>query len=508
MKTAKGFVLMGAPATVRVAMLLFAFLPFLSAVCDAEQVREEWVVTYNDGNVATAIALDAAENVYITGSSKGDFCTIKYDLYGNQLWVGSYDGMGRGLYGEGDIATAIAVDAAGNVYVAGGSYREGSYYEDLTTIKYDSNGKQLWVTKYNGAADRSDYATAIAVDAAGSVYATGSSFGVGSGTDYATFKYDSNGNLLWGVGYNGTRNSSDGAEAIALDATGNVYVTGYSTEDETGVDYTTIKYDANGNPLWVAMYNGAFISDDYANSYDFAKAIALDAAGNVYVTGHSKRGEGIETDFATVKYDNNGNELWVARYNGPGNGTDVAVEIALDAARNVYVAGRSDGAGTDSDYATIKYDTNGNQLWVARYSGTGNAYDALSAMAVDAEGNVYVTGYSESNNSLYSDYTTVKYDTNGNELWVVQHNRTGNGYDIAKAITVDTAGNVYVTGDSREVASYSDFVTIKYNTTNNMQNDGSGNTHDGGSGLCLIATASNKLSIIEEMWNQLLDLLN
>ena len=98
-----------------------------------------------------------------------------------------------------------------------------------------------------------------------------------------------------------------------------------------------------------ARYNGP------ANSEDFAHAIAVDAAGNVYVTGWSL-GLGNHSDYATIKYDPDGNELWVARYNGPGNSTDVATAIALDAAGNVYVTGESfGGLGTREDYATIKY---------------------------------------------------------------------------------------------------------------------------------------------------------
>jgi hypothetical protein len=100
----------------------------------------------------------------------------------------------------------------------------------------------------------------------------------------------------------------------------------------------------------VKRYNSLGIRNDYAS------AIAVDASGNVYVTGKSgAEGIGIVYDYATVKYDTHGNELWVARYNGPGNDSDHANAIAVDALGNVYVTGESKGSWTGSDYATVKY---------------------------------------------------------------------------------------------------------------------------------------------------------
>jgi hypothetical protein len=205
----------------------------------------------------------------------------------------------------------------------------------------------------------------------------------------------------WAARYNGPGSGNDTASALTIDAAGNVYVTGASVGSGGDSDYATVKYDGSGNELWVARYNGP------GSGNDTASALAIDAAGNVYVTGASV-GSGGDSDYATVKYDGNGNELWAARYNGPGSGIDTASALAIDAAGNVYVTGASVGLGGDSDYATVMYDGNGNELWVARYNGPGNGIDTASAPAVDGAGNVYVTGASVGSGGD-SDYATVKY---------------------------------------------------------------------------------------------------
>ena len=308
-------------------------------------------------------------------------------------WVALYDGLAN----DNDRAECLAVDVDGNVYVTGKSLGSSTDY-DYATIKYNSDGVEQWVTRYDGPTNFYDIASSIALDGAGNVYVTGYSDGGSSATrlDYATIKYNNDGVEQWVARYDGPINSDDLAYSIALDGAGNVYVTGRSMGNSANYDYATLKYSNDGVEQWIARYDGP------TNSYDHASSIALDGAGNVYVTGRSM-GNSTNDDYTTIKYSNDGVEQWVVRYDGQENGCDIANSIALDGNGNAYVTGISMGIGTRYDYATIKYNSDGAEQWVARYDGPSNSYDLASSIALDGAGNVYVTGESE------HDYATIKY---------------------------------------------------------------------------------------------------
>jgi hypothetical protein len=186
-----------------------------------------------------------------------------------------------------------------------------------------------------------------------------------------------------------------------MDGLDNIYVTG-QTGTASGA---TMKYDSHGNQQWVDR-NSPRPGD-----------IAVDGSGNVYVTGYTRTGG--SPAYLTVKYDSSGNQQWRAPYANPGKDGG-ATAIALDGSGNAYVTGGSKGlvAGstTVSDYATVKYDGDGNQLWVARYDGPVAHEDEATDIAVDGTGNVYVTGWTDVkfcqdpySRHHYQDYATIKY---------------------------------------------------------------------------------------------------
>ncbi len=441
------------------------FLVVLSVLCSLlpsllySQVDTAWVRRYNgpssDFDRAIAMVVDRQGNVHVTGWSHSlisgiDYATIKYNASGIQQWVVRYD-----LANGTDYASALAVDDSGNVYVTGQSWGSNGYY-DYATVKYNASGIQQWVATYNGPGNNEDVAYAIAVDDAENVYVTGVSYGLSSGYDFATIKYNSNGDIVWVRRY--IANSDMWNNAIVVDDLGNVYVTGASYGLNTCFDYMTIKYNESGAQQWVAIYNGP------SNNCDRPTAMVVDGSGNVFVTGFSDT----SYYYATIKYNSLGVEQWVARYNGTGNSQDDANAIAVDGQGNVYVTGSSIGSGTDYDYATIKYNSAGVQQWVQRYNGPGNDDDHAYSLAVDGQGNAYVTGSSR-NSSSSSDYATIKYNSTGVEQWIQRYSGPGNYYNDAYFLVVDGQGNVYVTGASSGLGTDYDYATIKYVQTSGLE---------------------------------------
>ncbi len=364
-----------------------------------------------------------------------------------QTWQARYNGLGN----DDDAGRAIAVDGSGNTYVAGASWGTGTSY-DAALIKYGPAGESLWARRYDGAAHGPDEARALALGD-GFVVVTGGTSDANLFTDIVTIAYDAGGDPIWTATYDGPSGGNDMGYAVAVDAAGNAYVTGYAHDDSTGWDMVTLKYGPTGNRLWERRYR-----TDYE---DFGSYIALDNSGNVCVVGSSGNPYLLTWDFATVKYDNNGYEQWAVRFNGPAGEDDEPHGLAVDLAGNVYVAGGSLDSTSNLDFTTIKYTPAGETAWVRRYNGAANGPDEAFALGIDGAANVYVTGYSQGASSDI-DYATVKYDTDGNELWAKRYDGPASGFDEARAIAVGAGGYATVTGSSAGSGTRADYATVRY----------------------------------------------
>lgn len=427
------------------------------------QVTTGWIRSFDPGtpkimDFPKALRIDSAGAIYVTGISQQDafdldVLTLKYSSEGDLLWSKRYGSPNGGM----DMPTAMAVDGSGNVYVTGTISSLGGF-EDFLTIKYDSNGNQVWVRQFDGPAKLVDEASAIAVDASGNVYVTGlatTGGGFFTSTDYATVKYSSDGVQLWASYYDGPASGHDSPTALAVDGMGNAYVTGASQGSGSGLDFATVMYDAAGAQQWATRYDN---SQD-----DLASAIAIGPTGTILVTGVSA-GAGAPSDYATVSYDGaTGNQLWVVRSDSAEHAQDEPVAIAADAAGNVYVTGTAGMEiwNANSGYFTVKFDSAGVQQWAVRYDGPGNGWDRANGIALDAAGNIFVTGQSKGTDTA-SDYATVSYNPAGEIRWVERYDGGNNADDGAVGVATDVAGNVFVTGSTGFGGDETQITTIKY----------------------------------------------
>lgn len=216
------------------------------------------------------------------------------------------------------------------------------------------------------------------------------------------------------------------------------------------------------NVLWESRYTST------GQNPDTGKEIEIDAAGNVYVVGTSYTNATNGFDIITIKYDALGNQLWSSTFNGSGSSLDEGRDIGVDANGNVYVTGYTASSGPNYNYITIKYNSAGAQQWANTYNGTANGFDEAYALIIDNSNNIYVTGGSDVT-SQGSNFVTIKYNSAGAQQWASSYNGPGNSIDAATQIALDASQNIYVAGHSYGSGTDLDFATVKYNSAGAQQ---------------------------------------
>ncbi|WP_026464351.1 SBBP repeat-containing protein [Adhaeribacter aquaticus] len=374
----------------------------------------------------------------------------------------------------------IARDASGNIYVSGNFESSitfgnitlnssGDY--DLFIAKYDPAGNVLWAKSAGGSG--SDKSRSIAVDGAGNVYITGrfkssrasfGSFTLSNTGDDDVFiaKYDASGNIIWAKSAGGT--STDQGNGIAVDRSGNVYVTGsfYTTVSFGGTTLTSTgdremfiaKYDGSGNLLWAKSAGGPY--------HDHGMEVAVDGSGNAYIIGeYYKTGTfgGVlltsdgDSDIFVAKYNSSGNVVWAQTGGASGTFNDKSQTIAVDASGNAFVTGSFTGTGSFgssrlqsrgmADYFLVKYSSeNGSVEWAKSYGDTGD--DTSYGITLDDVGQPLVTGETESRTGTGIDVFVTQFDQLGGEQWT--KNAGGSGSDYGQSL-VAFGGNIYLTGE-------------------------------------------------------------
>jgi hypothetical protein len=439
-------------------ILLTSFL-LLSGLLNA-QVSRVWGTYYGqsaDNNVIQCSVTDFSGNIYVAGvtnSTTGvsfngfqntygggtyDAFLVKFDANGNRIWATYYGGT------QSEWGFGLAIDNFGNVYLTGftgsssgiasGGFDNvfGGGTDDAFLVKFDTNGNRIWATYYGGGGD--DIGLGITVDNNGNIYMCGrtlsnndiSSGGFqntyGGGEDAFLVKFDANGNRIWATYYGGTE--GDVAEGVSTDSNGNVYIGGMSFS-LTGIasggfqnsygggfyDAMIVKFDANGNRIWASYYGGS--GNDWAIG-----GVATDNNGNVYLAGQTTSTTNIASggfqntfggvyDAFIVKFTSSGNRAWGTYYGGAGY--DTGEGLTTDNIGNVYITGQTSSTtniasgGFQNSYGgglwdayLVKFNSTGNRVWGTYYGGSA---DDWGNTVTDVVGNIYLSGYTFSSNSI------------------------------------------------------------------------------------------------------------
>ena len=237
---------------------------------------------------------------------------------------------------------------------------------------------------------------------------------------------------------------------MCLDNQSNVYVTGESPGLNSGRQLCTIKYNTNGAQQWV-------VRNDTVRSSGGRK-IAVDKLTNdVYISGYFGGGS-FPQYFLTFKINSAGIEQWKRYYTGSNSGN--GYDIAVDNNHNIVASGKAYFSQTGDDYLTIKYTPIGDSVWVRRFA-RWNTENTTPTIAIDKYNDVYMTGNRTSGSSY--EFATIKYDSYGEQKWLMTY--PGGGEKVAVNINFD----VYTAGGSTEAGTDMDYIIIKYSQPNGIK---------------------------------------
>lgn len=417
----------------------------------------------------------------------------------------------------------IGRDAQGSVYVGGTSYSGDTSGTDIVLFKSDANGNRVWSRTFDGPGHYNDALRDMIVDEAGNAYLAGYTYFMDAGNpalnsyDFVVLKYDTNGDLVWTKYYGGNPGYDDSPQSIKVDAAGHVYVAGYSWGIGTFANYATVKFDSNGDQMWAKRFASGFGEIPYE--------VETDTNGNVYVTGYSNNSmAGGSEDIITIKYNAAGDQMWLNRYNSPTDVSDEGYELEVNAVGDVLVLGQtydfvdtaipivhkingatgeavwtkdlsaidatmsenpvtmkltSDGsivmAGMRYDFTyntdsfVAKLNSEADIQWVRTYDGPSDEdYDGDPNMTLDVNGNIYVGITSEG--FANADIQVIKYAADGTENWTYRFGNPFFGGDALlswqahtsqQTMLLDDQGNLYVAGESDIPGQSTDLVAFK-----------------------------------------------
>lgn len=383
------------------------------------------------------------------------FYSIEMNAQVTQEWVATYNGVGVGY----NTPRKSAVDKFGNYIVAGSSENSADY--DYVVLKYNTSGNLLWSRRYNSPVNRYDYLTDMVLDDSGNIYVTGESQveATGGDLDWITIKYKPNGDTAWIRSFEWTGGGPDEPYSIALDKKNNIFITGFClASSPNGRDMVTAKYNYNGDLQWAKGYSSK------NNGSDWGYAVVVDDSNNVYSSGYGSIPEGNE--IVTIKYNSNGDQIWIRKFPTLGGDYLRPVKSAKDKYDNIIVNGYY-YPGEQYAFNTIKYNKNGDLLWNRYYKGAGNL-NFCFALCTDSSANVYVAGRNTSTGTG-NDFLTIKYNQYGDTSWIRINDGGFEQGDEVHDMIVDIFGNVYTTGKTDSLDGTANYLTMKYDSSGNIK---------------------------------------
>ena len=372
---------------------------------------------------------------------------------------------------EEDIGYGLKVDNSNNVYITGHTYggldsNNNLGSADVFLVKYDSNNKKIW-TKQIGT-PKEEKANGITIDSSNNIYISGYTKGKFDNDTYSSrpdiflSKFNSSGTNQWIKSF-GTP-FDDYSNGIAVDSSGNIYISGYTKGDfdndsiTANPDIILLKYNSSGTKLWHKQIGTS--SDDRGNG------IAIDSSNNIYITGYSKGDLDNNTnsgrsDAFLMKFDSGGSKQWTKLIGTSSD--DIANDIIIDSSNNIYITGYSNGHFDNhtntgnSDIFISKYNSTGNKQWSKLFG--SNLDDVGNGLALDSSSNIYITGYSKGNldnktNSGNSDIFISKYNSDGSNQKTELLGTSSD--DKAYSVQLDSNNQIYITGYTNGFSSTRD----------------------------------------------------
>ena len=358
-----------------------------------------------------------------------------------------------------------------------GFVNKGGY--DAIIVKYDREGNQQWVKNFGGSG--ADYFKSVVetsdkgIVAVGYSLSTNAGFVNKGGYDAIIVKYDREGNQQWVKNFGGS--GADSFYSVIETSDGGIVTVGSSASTNAGfsnkgnADAIVVKYDKDGNQLWVKNFGGS--GNDVFNSIIEISDGELVIVGGSNSTNAGFTGRG-SFDGIITKYDGDGNQLWIKNFGGSGNDEFYSVIETSDGGIIAVGCSYSTNAGFNSkgnmDGIIVKYDDNGNQLWVKNFGGSDD--DNFDSVIETSDGGIVTVGSSASTNAGFSnkgnaDAIVVKYDKDGNQLWV--KNFGGSGGDYFYSVIETSDGGIIIIGrsDSTDIGFTNrgnyDGIIVKYN---------------------------------------------